>query len=84
MIFYYIPVCNITISSFEVRQRSGRSFGEIESPSDASGPIFCWYKLQADPGERIEIQIYRIKRLGKLDEESKRYVVLFPENKNYF
>nr|XP_040571651.1 uncharacterized protein LOC121120834 [Lepeophtheirus salmonis] len=65
-------MCNITISSSAMRNSSGRSFGEIKSPSSAIGPLFCWYKLMAEPNERIEIQIYRIKRLGKLDLENRR------------
>ena len=36
-------VCNVTISSKEIESRSGLTYGEIKSPSDLSGPAFCWY-----------------------------------------
>ena len=67
-------MCNITISSVEMKARSGQSYGEIKSPTGLSGPAFCWYHLVPDVGERIEIQIYRIKRLGEFHQETNRYV----------
>ena len=57
-----------------MKARSGQSYGEIKSPTGLSGPAFCWYHLVPDVGERIEIQIYRIKRLGEFHQETNRYV----------
>ena len=65
-------VCNITISSVEMKARSGQAYGEIKSPTTMSGPAFCWYHLVPDVGERVEIQIYRIKRLGDLNPDTNR------------
>ena len=58
-----------------MKARSGQAFGEIKSPTALSGPAFCWYHLVPDVGERVEVQIYRIKRLGELNLETNRYVV---------
>ena len=66
------PVCNVTISSAQVKAKSGQSFGEIKSPTTLSGPAFCWYRLEAEPGERVELQIYRIKRLGEMNKDTQR------------
>ena len=57
-----------------MKARSGQAFGEIKSPTALSGPAFCWYHLVPDVGERVEVQIYRIKRLGELHLETNRYV----------
>ena len=65
-------VCNVTISSADIKARSGQAFGEIKSPTTLSGPAFCWYRLEAEAGERVEVQIYRIKRLGELNTETNR------------
>ena len=65
-------MCNVTISSRTVKARSGQAFGEIKSPTKLSGPAFCWYRLEAEPGERVEVHIYRIKRLGELNVETNR------------
>ena len=61
----------MTISSREVSSRSGQAYGEIKSPGHLAGPSLCWYRFEAQPGERIEVQIYRIKRVGRLDEATK-------------
>ena len=65
-------MCNITISSREMLAKSGQKFGEIKSSSSLGGPAFCWYRLEAEPDERVELQVYRIKRLGKRHLESNR------------
>jgi len=67
-------MCNVTISSADIKARSGQAFGEIKSPTTLSGPAFCWYRLEAEAGERVEVQIYRIKRLGELNTETNRCV----------
>eukprot|EP00093_Oithona_nana_P013342 13342.XXX_253715_241698_1 [CDS] Oithona nana genome sequencing. len=67
-------MCNVTISSRAIKARSGQAFGEIKSPTRLSGPAFCWYRFEAEPGERVELQIYRIKRLGELNTETNRCV----------
>ena len=66
-------MCNITISSREIMSMSGQAFGEIKSSWGLSGPAFCWYRFEAEPNERVEVQVYRIKRLGKRHLESNRY-----------
>lgn len=67
-------MCNITISASEVMAKSGQAYGEIKSPTTLSGPAFCWYRFQAEPGQRVEMQIYRIKRLGRLHTETNRCI----------
>ena len=76
---YYISylsytVCNVTISSEQIRSRSqsGQMFGEIKSPSTLSGPAFCWYRFEAEDGFRVELQVYRIKRLGRRHTETNK------------
>ena len=74
-IIYYVllyTVCNITISSQQIRSRSGQMFGEIKSPSTLSGPAFCWYRFEAEEGFRVELQVYRIKRLGRRHVETNK------------
>ena len=65
-----------------MKARSGQSYGEIKSPTGLSGPAFCWYHLVPDVGERIEIQIYRIKRLGEFHQETNRYVLVLEHSRN--
>ena len=55
-----------------MKARSGQAYGEIKSPTTMSGPAFCWYHLVPDVGERVEVQIYRIKRLGDLNPDTNR------------
>ena len=68
----FFAVCNVTISSEDIKARSGQAYGEIKSPTTLSGPAFCWYRLEAQAGERVEVQIYRIKRLGELNTETNK------------
>ncbi|XP_059096393.1 uncharacterized protein LOC131890919 [Tigriopus californicus] len=63
-------MCNITLTSRDLESRSGQAYGEIKSPSALSGPAFCWYRFIPEPGQRVEVQVYRIKRLGKIDPQS--------------
>lgn len=69
-----LSVCNITLSSRDIESRSGQAYGELKSPSDLSGPAFCWYRFLAAPGQRLELQVYRIKRLGRWDNALKRCI----------
>ena len=67
-------MCNVTISSKEILAKSGQTFGEIKSSAGLGGPAFCWYRFEAEPNQRVELQVYRIKRLGKRHLESNRCV----------
>ena len=64
----------MTISSKEILAKSGQTFGEIKSSAGLGGPAFCWYRFEAEPNQRVELQVYRIKRLGKRHLESNRCV----------
>ena len=73
-LYHSYTVCNITISSQQIRSRSksGQMFGEIKSPSTLSGPQFCWYRFEAEEGYRVELQVYRIKRVGRRHVETNK------------
>lgn len=63
-IFFYFPVCNVTIISSEMKEKSGKSFGQIKSPS-LQGPDACTYTFIPDKTERVELQIYRVVNVGR-------------------
>lgn len=50
----------------ELLTKSGKTFGLIKSPS-LEGPSFCSYTFIPAPHQRVEIQIYRILNIGKLN-----------------
>ncbi|XP_015839318.2 uncharacterized protein LOC658825 [Tribolium castaneum] len=57
-------MCNVTIISSELMARSGKTFGQIKSPS-LEGPDACWYTFIPSSTQRIEVQIYRLVNAGK-------------------
>uniref|UniRef100_A0A1B6MHU7 CUB domain-containing protein n=1 Tax=Graphocephala atropunctata TaxID=36148 RepID=A0A1B6MHU7_9HEMI len=66
---YCNNMCNITLSSRNLYEKSRKSHGQIKSPS-VEGPAFCWYRLLPDSGQRVEIQIYRLVSVGRFNGTS--------------
>lgn len=50
----------------------------FQSPTTMSGPAFCWYRFKPDQNQRVEIQIYRIKRLGRLSPDTNKWDFFSP------
>lgn len=61
-----VAVCNITLNSRTLMEKSGKRYGQIKSPS-LEGPTFCWYRLLPDSGQRVEIQLYRLVSVGRFN-----------------
>lgn len=58
-----VIVCNVTLDAGRLFAASKLRYGQIKSLELHENQV-CWFKLQPEPGYRVELQIYRLVDMG--------------------